>query len=641
MPPFLRLKDRYAIILILCMVYVAICLITRLALLAYETDGTLYNIGSLARIFSVGLLYDLAAFSWVLLPFIVNALIWPNTVIGRRGHKWLAGLMLCALLGGLIFQFLAEFLFWNEFSSRFNFIAIDYLVYTREVVGNIWQSYPAELLLSLVGGVTVVAILIIAPVFLRVASFESPPFRTRGVISLGFVVLPLVFFLGLGETPHRNMPNPVERELASNGLYSLFRAFRNNSLDYAQFYATLQEREITDILALESIEAGLTPVVFKPGATRERDVLPDSPPLRKNIVLISVESLGSDYVEAFGGRPGLTPNLSRIAEESLTFHKLYATGLRTVRGLEALTLSIPPTPGRAVPIRTDNRGLQSLGSVLKQQGYDPLYLYGGYSFFDNMKDFFSGNGYEVLDRTDIDSDRIHHETIWGVADEDLFDMALEQLDQRSGTGRPFFAHIMTTSNHRPYTYPEGRIDIPSHTGRDGAVKYTDWAIGKFMKEAEAKTWYNDTLFVIVADHTSHGRGRTDLPPENYLIPLIIHAPGFIEPARVDSVASLIDVAPTVLGLLNVPYRSKFFGQDILREGRFHQRAFMANYLTVGYMENGLVVELAPQQRIRVIRASDGTVVPNDDPTARHYINEAISHYQTAAKYIELNAHAAD
>lgn len=641
MPHWLCPRNRYGIVLVLCAAYVAVSLATRLTLLVYEGDPTLFKAAGVARILSVGLLYDLAAFSWVLLPFIVNALIWPNTKRGRRGHKWLAGLMFCILLSGLIFQFMAELLFWNEFSSRFNFIAIDYLIYTREVVGNIWQSYPAGILLLVVFGVTIVGIMTVAPVFLRIASLESPRVRTRAAISLGFVMLPLFFFLGLGEGPHRVMASPAERELASNGLYSLFRAFRNNSLDYRQFYATLSDMQIADILTDERYEAHVMPAQFTPGMAYEREVRPEGPIVRKNIVLISIESLGSDYVEAFGGRPGLTPNLTRIADQSLSFHQLYATGLRTVRGLEALTLSIPPTPGRAVPIRKKNRGLASLGSELTQQGYDTLYLYGGYGYFDNMNDFFSGNGYTVLDRTDIDSDRIHHETIWGVADEDLFDMALEELDRRAGRDRPFFAHIMTTSNHRPYTYPEGRIDIPSHTGRDGAVKYTDWAIGKFIKEAEAKSWFRDTLFVIVSDHTSHGRGRTDLPPENYLIPLMFYAPGFIKPGRVNSVASLIDVAPTVLGLLNIPYRSRFFGQDILREGQFHQRAFMANYLTVGYMENGLVVELAPQRRVRVVRVSDGKVLPDDDPIALHYTNEAISYYQTAARYIEMNGRSAD
>jgi phosphoglycerol transferase MdoB-like AlkP superfamily enzyme len=221
-----------------------------------------------------------------------------------------------------------------------------------------------------------------------------------------------------------------------------------------------------------------------------------------------------------------------------------------------------------------------------------------------------------------------------VADEDLFTLALRELDSRDKAGKPFFAHVMTTSNHRPFTYPDSRIDIASNTGRDGGVKYTDWAIGNFMDEARKKPWFNNTLFVIVADHTHKGRGRQELPPENYHIPMVIFAPKHIQPGRVDTLASQIDVAPTILGLLNFNYESKFYGHDILREGRKHPRALLANYQTVGYYEQGRVVELKPNQRSRVVMASDGSLAPNDALSAT-LTAEAISYYQLASEaYID-------
>jgi phosphoglycerol transferase MdoB-like AlkP superfamily enzyme len=637
MTSLLRTKSRYRIFLVLASVFIAINLLTRIALLIYEGDTGLYQVATVGEVLAVGLLYDFAALSWILPLFALNALIWPNSARGRRLHQWSATVLFCAGVIALLFQTMAEFLFWNEFSARFNFIAVDYLVYTREVVGNIWQSYPLEWLLLALALVSLVVIVSLGPTMLRFAHGHAPTWRHRLAVTFGIAALPGLVFLGLGEGPHNALASPAERELASNGLYSLFRAFRNNDLDFDKFYATRDLEVRTAALSEELVEAHAQSSHLTPGHGMERQIVSEAPKAKKNVVLISIESLGSDYVEAFGGRPGLTPNLSALTDEGLSFHNLYATGLRTVRGLEAITLSVPPTPGHAVPVRENNRGLMSIGSVLKENGYDAVYIYGGYSIFDNMRAFFSGNGYDVRDRTDIASSDIHHETIWGVADEDLFDLALRELDQRAQQPAPFFAHIMTTSNHRPYTYPEGRIDIPSHTGRDGAVKYTDWAIGKFLRDAKDKPWFADTVFVILADHTSHGRGRVDLPPENYRIPMWIYAPGFVKPGRIDYVASQIDIAPTVLGLLNLSYTSRFFGQDILREGPYHQRAFLANYLTVGYMEDGLVVELAPQDRIRVLRADDGTVVPNSDPKAQHLILEAISYYQTAAAYIHDNA----
>jgi phosphoglycerol transferase MdoB-like AlkP superfamily enzyme len=280
--------------------------------------------------------------------------------------------------------------------------------------------------------------------------------------------------------------------------------------------------------------------------------------------------------------------------------------------------------------RKHNKGFQTLGGVLKAEGYEPLFVYGGYSYFDNMQDFFGGNGYTVIDRSRLHNSEISHETIWGVADEDLFKMLVREVDARVAADQKVFAHVMTTSNHRPFTYPSGRIDIPSGSGREGAVKYADWAIGKLMQEASNRPWFKDTLFVFIADHTSHARGRTDLPPENFHIPLIIYAPSLLSPGTIDAIASQIDVGPTILALLNVSYTSRFFGQDILTEGQHHQRALMANYLTVGHMEDGVLVELSPKHRARVLDSQTGEQLARDDPRSAASIQETVAHYQVAA-----------
>ena len=347
-------------------------------------------------------------------------------------------------------------------------------------------------------------------------------------------------------------------------------------------------------------------------------------------MLVSVESLSAEFLGSFGNPRQLTPSLDALAKQGLLFTKLYATGTRTVRGLEALTLSVPPTPGHSIVKRPNNGNLYTLGEVFKSRGYEALYLYGGYGYFDNMNAFFGGNGYTVIDRTALKPEQIHFENIWGVADEDLFALTLRELDQRHAAGRKFFAHVMTTSNHRPFTYPEDRIDIPSKSGRDGGVKYTDFAIGQFIEQARRKPWFDNTLFVIVADHTHKGRGRQELPIENYHIPMIVFAPQHVVPGRVDTIASQIDVGPTLLGLLDFSYRSRFFGHDILRDGPTHQRALMANYQTVGYYEEGRVVELKPNGRSRVVDATSGREAPADE-LSRRLVDEAISYYQLASE----------
>jgi phosphoglycerol transferase MdoB-like AlkP superfamily enzyme len=247
-----------------------------------------------------------------------------------------------------------------------------------------------------------------------------------------------------------------------------------------------------------------------------------------------------------------------------------------------------------------------------------------------MNYFFGNNGYTVVDRTAIPAADIHHENIWGVADEDLFTLALREADERHAAGRPFFEHVMTTSNHRPFTYPEGRVDLPSGSGREGAVRYTDWAIGDFIARARGKPWFDDTVFVIVAAHTSSARGKTDLPVEGFHIPLLIYSPRHVAPRRVDYVASQIDVAPTLLALLDFSYRSRFFGQDILTEGRRHQRALLGNYQTVGYLEDGMLVELRPKGAWLVLDEKTGEPVPVTG-RARTLVDEAVGYYQSSSQ----------
>lgn len=621
---------RWRTLWVVGVVFVSVNTAVRVGLAAFDGDLSHFRLLRLLGVLGVGVVYDLAALTWVLVPFVLLAAVVPGGMKGRRVHGVLSSALMLAGLFGMMFTATAEFLFWNEFSARFNFIAVDYLIYTREVIGNIRESYPMGLIFTALGAAALGLFLVVRRPYWQAATADGGSWKQRLAAMLPVLLLPAVAFLAVGDGPREQLATAGSRELAGNGYYDFMRAFRANDLDYRTFYSTMDTAEASAVVRDEIMQGNIRARLLTDGGpVPARVVTPPEPMLRKNVVLVSMESLGADFIEAYGGRTGLTPNLDRLAHSGLQFSQVYATGLRTVRGLEALTLSVPPTPGHAVPMRHHNTGFQTLGGVFAEQGYEPLYLYGGYGYFDNMRNFFGGNGYTVVDRTAIDARNITHENIWGVADEDLFHQAVREIDARVAAGKPVFAHIMTTSNHRPFTYPAGRIDIPSGAGREGGVKYADWAIGQFIEEAKTKPWYNNTLFVFVADHTSNGRGRTDLPPENYHIPLIMFGPGWLSPDVVPQLASQIDVGPTILGLLQVPYTSHFFGQDILHEGKGHQRAFMANYLTVGYMQDGLVVELQPRRHVRVVDAVTGRPLPDGDPRGASLVKEAVAYYQEA------------
>ena len=470
----------------------------------------------------------------------------------------------------IVMNAVSEYFFWNEFGIRYNFIAVDYLIYTNEVIGNIMESYPVVPLFS---GVFAVVLALTIWVFVKTKSVLTsiPTLLQKSIYVLNYAVLSLLAIWALPALHNLSGSNIFAQEMQANGVYKFYYAFTHSELDYAQFYPTLEEAEA---------EATLLQQMNAPAI--ERTVAAKGQEQRRNVVLISVESLSAEYLALYGNDDNRTPFLNELVDKSLFFTNLYATGNRTVRGLEALTLCIPPTPGESVVKRKDNKNKFTTGSVFRSKGYDVKFLYGGDSYFDNMKDFFAGNGYDIIDRDNFTPEEITFANIWGVSDEDMARKAIKEMNAQAKTGKPFFNHWMTVSNHRPFTYPEGRIDIPGTAkSRQGGVKYTDYALKLFFELAKKESWFKDTVFVIVADHCASSAGRTELPLDRYRIPCLIYA-DFLEAEQIDKLASQIDVMPTVMELLNFSYESKFLGQDIF--SRFYKpRAYIATYRELGYL----------------------------------------------------------
>lgn len=619
----MRFPRRFLPALVAAACFVAISTLSR-ALLALRPDVALPGgIGDWSRVFLYGLGFDLVAACYVTAPLVLWLALVPNRVARSWPHRLLAFSALAAVIFATLLLAVSEWLFWDEFGSRFNFIAVDYLLYTHEVLGNIWQSYPVGKVLTGLGALALGAALLMRKT-VWAAGGAPLSWRAAGV-AVAALAAGCAGTLRWVDSDAKNFSHyDAANDLAGNGLYEFFAANYRNELDYDRHYATVPREEA---LALVRAALGAT------GEGTERHVRSPRPERHLNVVLVSVESLGAEFLGSYGNRDGLTPNLDRLARESLWFSQVYATGNRTVRGLEALSLALPPTPGQSIVRRPHNDMLFSFGSVLEDKDYAVLFAYGGYGYFDNMNAFFDANDYRSVDRRAIPSSRVTHETVWGVADEDLFDQVLEEIDREHAarSQRPFFVHVMTTSNHRPYTYPAGRIDIAPGSGRDGAVKYTDYAIGRFLDKARAKPWFDDTLFVITADHGANARGTARIPVDKYLIPLFVYAPKHIAPRRVERLMSQIDIPPTVLGLLDFDYYSKFFGRDVLRSPPESDRAFVANYQTLGYLVRDRMVLLQPRRKSEVFRvdADKNIVAPVDDPRA---LREAIAFY-SAASYV--------
>jgi phosphoglycerol transferase MdoB-like AlkP superfamily enzyme len=247
-----------------------------------------------------------------------------------------------------------------------------------------------------------------------------------------------------------------------------------------------------------------------------------------------------------------------------------------------------------------------------------------------MNVYFGDNDYHVVDRTDIPKEEVAFENAWGVADETLFNTVLKTLDKRSDQRRPFFSHVMTTSNHRPFTYPDGRIDIASPGGRAGGVKYTDYAIGKFIRDAKTRPWFKDTLFVFVADHCASVAGKSKLPVKNYQIPLIMYAPDMLKPGTFEPMISQIDIVPTLVEALGKHGDDLFFGRSIFEEGPPLERAFISNYQELGYLKDNMLTVLLPKQKVQSFAIDPGTFEATPAPVNPQLLAEAIAYYQTAS-----------
>ena len=600
--------------------------VTRLGLALY-TGLDLVELSLWPGLVLKGLYFDLAVTA-ILISFVcLYEAILPNRLRTSRWHGVLRLVWLWAAIALLLFGAVAEATFWLEFSTRFNFIAVDYLLYTHEVIGNIRESYPIPWILS---GIAALSAVIVWLLHSRIRAIDSTPVTKTGrVVLLAAAFLLPALSISLSTVDQmQGRDNAYADELSGNGLFTLAAAMRRNELDYDKFYATIpQAREDATLKRLGVKHAGRQSGEL---GKAHPSLLPFSK-RPKNIVLISVESLSASFLGTYGAATGLTPHLDQLASAGLKFERVFATGTRTVRGLEALSLGTPPIPGQAIVRRPNNEHLATIGELLEHQGFSTFFFYGGYGYFDNMNAYFSGNDYKVVDRTDFPQESVIFENIWGVADEVLFNNTLTVLDKEATTGTPFFAQIMTTSNHRPYTYPDGRIDISSPGGREGGVKYTDYAIGKFINDAKTKPWFNDTLFVIVADHCAAVAGKSKLPVGNYHIPLIFYAPALLQPGSYKKMVSQIDIAPTLMDVLGKSGSDYFFGRSFFEPGNQPERAFISNYQELGYLSQDVLTVLLPHRRVESFRIDPKTYAATPAEVAPQQLEEAIAYYQAASR----------
>lgn len=621
-------NNRFNVINIMILIFLLSALIVRVILLFDGVSEIDWNPVELFKLFAGGLIYDLIASLYFVLPFTLSALLLPKKIYRSVFHKYYVYFFFTFFMVLIILSAIAEWYFWQEFQVRFNFIAVDYLIYTTEVVRNIFESYPVEIIIPLLF-LTASVITFFSRKVINSALNTETKFRTRIKYGAIYLLLPLFFYFTVNGSWERLSDNKYNNELGKNGIYALFEAYINNEIDYDDFYIVHPNAE--NFSRLKQLLSDPNSIYTdSTSADIHRTVFSGHDKKMMNVIIITVESLSAEYLEHFGNKEGLTPNLDSLVNESIVGDNYFATGTRTVRGIEALTLSIPPTPGSSIVRRKDNENLCTIGSILKHEGYQLKFLYGGIGYFDNMNKFFGDNGFNCIDKTSFTKTEKTFSNAWGLCDEDVFNKTLKEADQSYSQGKKFFSFVLTTSNHRPYTFPSGKVDLPFN--REGAVKYTDYAIGDFIRKAKQRPWFANTIFVISADHCASSAGKTDLPLDKYKIPLIIYSPDVIKPFRSTRLASQIDVAPTVLSIMNMDYKSTFFGKDLLTGKAESGRAFISNYQKIGYVKDSIITVLDVKQQNSFYTFNPRTLEMKRKPDSgrmQKYLNDAVAYYQSA------------
>ena len=624
----IRVLGPLRIVLAFVLAALAALSVSRITLMLLYWDR-LRDVSRVWWVLPIGLRVDAMTLGWLVFPVAALVVCWPAR-IGRFAATIAAG-YLALVAGVLVFMEAATYPFLAQYDTRPNRVFLDYLVYPREVVGTVW----AEHALAVVVGLSMVMLIVWGVARRRdllVASAEGWSWRRR-LIS-GPVVLAALFLMSRSSLGPRGgnistaafSDQHLANELALDSTYAVGYALDSrlsDEVDPERIYGSLPRAEaIRRVRAATLLPPSAFPRDDYPFMHHQASATPRARPY--NLVVFLQESLGAEYVGTLGGLP-LTPNFDTLATEGLLFTNLYATGTRTVRGIEATVCGFPPTPSSSVvKLGLSQQGFFTIAELLARRGYETEFLYGGESNFDNMRGFFLNDGFDrVIDEAAFTAPVFRG--IWGVSDEDLVRRANDTFVAHGD--RPFFALMLSTSNHPPFEYPAGRITLfeqPENSVHN-AMKYADFAIGEFFRLARREAYFRNTIFVVVADHNTRVWGRDLVPVERFHIPALVIGPG-VRARRWDGLASQIDLPPTLLDLMGLDVDTPLMGRDMVQvpEGT-PGHALMQYDLANGYRVGDDVVVLEPYAVPRQFRYENRRLRPT--PLDEELVRDAIAHVQ--------------
>ena len=641
----LSFSGPYAVLLAIILISLPLLSISRAGLMLWQSERVAAT-GLWPSILLQGVRVDMIQLGLIIiLPLLLAPVfavlnIWVDA---WQAWRYFTFVWLISAITLLIFLEAATPGFIGEYDARPNRLFVEYLKYPQEVVSMLWKGFRIHVFTGI--GAIIVTVWLMA-------KFAAPWLTQQNTLpNLYFwLAWPLVVFItafairsSLGHRPANPALFSITNDsmvntLVLNSAYSVFYAIYNlkHESKSSNIYGKMSvEDMLTEFRKTREFLGDTRPLVGgneRPTLTQQTPSIKREKPL--NIVIILEESLGATFVESLGGIPA-TPNLEKLKHEGWWFEYLYATGTRSVRGIEAVVAGFAPTPAQSVvKLSLAQKNFFTLASLLSEKGYLTEFIYGGESHFDNMRGFFMSNGFaQVVDQKDFKNPVFTGS--WGVSDEDLLNRTHEQISAHHAAGKPFFTLAFTSSNHAPFEFPDGRIDLyeqPKAT-ENNAVKYTDYALGEFFKKAKASDYYKDTLFLVVADHDIRVRGDDLVPVKHFHIPALILGAD-LTPKSIKTVASQIDLPTTLLSLAGIEATHPMIGRDISAEtDNLAGRAMMQYEQNFAWMEGENMVVLRPDKKAtsghfdRKNKRVEKTEAPSDAQTLE---KRAIAHVSLPA-----------
>lgn len=638
--PFIQKMGPYGIILQIMLIALPVLTGFRLLFSIWQWDRVQAS-GVGFELFLQGVRADLIMVSLLMVPLVLLVPLLANRFTWSL-WRLIAVFWGVAALTLLVFMEVSTPAFMMQYDVRPNRLFVEYLKYPKEVLSTLWEGFR----FWLISGIVLTGLG--ARYFYRRLKnhLEVKPQLSLLKTLLVWPLVVLLVALSIRSTTGHRPANPsffaitgdpMVNSLVINSTWSVAFAIYNlkHEAKSSEVYGKMSDEQILQIVRSEP---ALKDYEFnhpnQPTLHLQKPVMQRERPL--NLVIVLEESLGATYVESLGGIKGVTPYLEALKNDGWWFENLYATGTRSVRGIEAVVAGYMPTPARStVKLSLSQQNFATLADVLGRQGYHTEFMYGGEAHFDNMRSFFTGNGFQqITDQNSITSPEFVGS--WGASDGDLFNKAHERFTELHQSNKPFFGLVFSSSNHEPFEFPDGKIELyeePKATVNN-AVKYADYALGQFFKQAKTSDYWQNTLFLVVADHDSRVYGSELVPVKKFHIPGVIVGAD-IQAKSIETLTSQIDLAPTLLSLMGIESQHPFVGRDLARDTERAGRAMMQFFDNYAWMENGQVTILRPNQdAVQAKYDAIGRQLEALQPADKVMQEKALAHALLAAKMYE-------